>query len=70
MEQQFFMGMKNNMHYLLKQLLIVILIWMGICTILAKSLFSYYESFVQKKDTKIIYEIKPATTQLKVPLNR
>lgn len=64
MEEQFFMGTKNNMHNLLKQLLIVVLAWAIICTILIKSLFSYYESYVQKQDAKVIYEIKPIMAHL------
>lgn len=63
------MGMKDNTHYLLKQLLIIILIWLGICSILIKSLFGYYENFVQKKDAKIIYEIKPTMIQLEASVD-
>ena len=51
------MGMKSDMHFLLKQLLVIILVWLAICTILTKSLCSYYENYVQKKDTKVIFEI-------------
>lgn len=64
MKSNFFVGMKDNTHYLLKQLLIVILIWMGICSILVKSLFGYYESLLQKKDIKVIYEVKPTRSLL------
>lgn len=58
MEGQFFMGIKNNVHNLLKHLLIIILMWAIICTVLVKILFGYYESYVQREDSKIIYEIK------------
>lgn len=58
MEEQFFMGIKNNVHNLLKHLLIIILMWAIICTVLVKILFGYYESYVQREDSKIIYEIK------------
>lgn len=58
MEGQFFMGIKNNVHNLLKHLLIIILMWAIICTVLVKVLFGYYESYVQREDSKIIYEIK------------
>lgn len=64
MAEQFFMGIKNNMHNLLKQLLIVVLVWAIICTILIKSLFGYYENYVQKQDAKVIYEIKPTMAHL------
>lgn len=43
---------------------------MGICSILIKSLFGYYENLVQKKDAKIIYEIKPTMVQLDALLDR
>lgn len=69
MEEQFFMGMKSDTYHLLKQLFIVILIWMVICTILIKSLLGYCENYIQKKDAKIIYEIKPITAQLEEPFN-
>ena len=52
------MGIKNNVHNLLKHLLIVILMWVIICTALVRILFGYYENYVQKEDSKVIYEIK------------
>ena len=69
MKNNFLLGMKNDTHYLLKQLLIVILIWIGICSILIKGLFGYYENFVQRRDAKIIYEIEPTTVRLEASVD-
>ena len=64
MEEQFFMGIKNTMHNLVKQLLIVILTLAIICTILIKCLFSYYENYIQRQEARVIYEIRPTTVEV------
>lgn len=64
MEEQFFMGIKNTMHNLAKQLLIVILTLAIICTILIKCLFSYYENYIRRQEAKVIYEIRLTTVDV------
>ena len=64
MEERVFMGIKDSMTHLIKQLFTVILIWGILCTILISCLFSYYESYVQRQDARIIYEIKPSVTHI------
>ncbi|MBU3803208.1 MAG: hypothetical protein H9872_00400 [Candidatus Cellulosilyticum pullistercoris] len=52
------------MHNLLRQLLIVTLIFTIICMILIESLFNYYENYIQREEAKIIYEIEPSVIHL------
>lgn len=51
------MGMKDNLHNLLRRLTVAIIAWLVISTVLVNLLFVYFEHYIRKEDAKVYYEV-------------